>query len=82
MSTDESRGQERPYIVQSKAPDVLAEVIGVIKTDPGIRLVREIGPPGQPHTLAIVAREDRVMALKERFKDRLTVEDDRPLTMY
>ena len=82
MAQNGSSDESPTFIVQSQAPDVLAEIVALMKSDPKMRLVREIGPPGEPHTLAIAMSEDRAAMLRERFKGRVIVERDRPLSLY
>jgi hypothetical protein len=79
---DESFGPSHTYVVHSQKPQVLAEAAEFIKGQPNVRILAEIGPPGQPHTFTVQMREDQANNLKQRFAGHLVVERDQPLSHY
>lgn len=82
MSQGPSSEGENTYLLQPREPDVLAQVRELIGADASIKVLQEIGPAGEPHTLVVAMREQQAAELKHRFAGRLIVERDRPLTLY
>ena len=52
--------------------------------DPDIALVDQIGPPGAPHTLVVAVAPERAALLDARVRasGQLTLEQDRPLSLF
>ncbi len=82
MSTNGARSR---YLVQSPLPATLARFLEAAAADPDMEIVDRIGPPGEPHTAVIVMSPPKADALKQQFRisgQGLTIEPDRPLSLY
>lgn len=72
------------YIVHSKEPGQLAEFIRNIQTEPEVELLDTLGPSGQPHTVVVSMSHEKAQALEQQsdFSKHLTIEPDRPLSLF
>jgi hypothetical protein len=77
-----SRNELHDYLVRARPPTTLAGVMAFIATDPAFTLVRQMGPPDEPHTLVVSTSDEGAAALRQRFANELIVERDRPLTLF
>jgi hypothetical protein len=82
MSQADSNDTRYDYLVRARQPGVLARAITRIEADPGITIVRRIGPSDEPHTLVASMADAQAAALRQQFAGELIVERDRPLTLY
>jgi hypothetical protein len=70
------------YLIRARPPATLVRARTFIATDPAFTLVREMGPPDEPHTLVVSTSEEGAAVLRQRFVDELIVERDRPLKLF
>lgn len=73
------------YLIHASESRPLQEFLAHAERDPEIRILDSIGPPGQPHTLVVELSEAKARALAQQFRSttpQLTIEPDRPLTMF
>lgn len=77
-----SRNQLHDYLIRARPPATLARARTFIATDPAFTLVREMGPPGEPHTLVVSTSDAGATVLRQRFADELIVERDQPLKLF
>lgn len=72
------------YIVRSGDSRTLAEFINGTEADPDIELLDLIGPAGEPHTAVVEMSHERAAAFAQQFRssNQLTIEPDRPLSMF
>jgi hypothetical protein len=82
MPQSSSTNERHDYLIRVRAPATLAGPAAFIAADPAFTVVRQIGPPDQPHTLVVSTTEASAAALRQRFGDELIVERDRPLTLF
>jgi hypothetical protein len=79
-------GPERMRYIIRATGDVapLASFLDSVRLDPGMTLVDTIGPPGARHTAIIDMERATAQLLEQRFSSthQLTIEPDRPLTMF
>jgi hypothetical protein len=84
MSTNGAGARAR-YLVQSPLPGAVARFLEAVAGDPEMEIVDRIGPPGEPHTAVLVMAAPKADALKQQFRisgQGLTIEPDRPLSLY
>ena len=67
MTLSNSARQTKRYLITSQDPQRLAEAIRIVKADPTMELLDEIGPANQPHTLVVGMGDEQAAALKQRF---------------
>lgn len=82
MPHDASRDELNDYLIRARAPAILARAATFIANDPSFTVLRQLGPPDEPHTLVISTSEEGAALLRQRFANELIVERDRPLTLY
>ena len=82
MSQTSSPGERYDYLVRAHRPALLPQVKALIVNDPSFTLLRQLGPPGEPHTLVVAMAEQDAATLQQRFPGELIVERDRPLTLF
>src|SRR6266851_254471 len=82
MLLSNSARRTKRYLITSQDPQRLAEAIRIVKADPTMELLDEIGPANQPHTLVVGMGDEQAAALKQRFAGQLIVEQDRPVTLF
>ena len=70
------------YLVRARSSATLVRVLEFVTKEPSFTLLRQLGPPEQPHTLVITTSEDGAAALRRNFANELIVERDRPLQMF
>lgn len=72
------------YIVRSGDSRLIAEFINGVDADPEIELLDLIGPAGEPHTAVVEMSHERAAAFAQQFRssNQLTIEPDRPLSMF
>ena len=74
----------RRYIVRSDDSKQVAAFIDSIRNTPDIKLVDQIGPPGAPHTVVILARSEQAEAMRQCLgaSSKLIIEPDQPLSLF
>lgn len=82
MAQSSSTNERHDYLIRARAPATLTGPAAFIAADPAFSLVRQMGPPDQPHTLVVATTEESAAALRQRFGAELLVERDRPLTLF
>jgi len=76
------------YLIHATCCTPLTDFLALAETDPEIAVVDLIGPRGQPHTAVLEISEDTAQRLQRQFRDasappyQLTIEPDRPLSMF
>jgi hypothetical protein len=73
------------YMVRARDENgALAEFLRSLQGDPSITLEDQIGPPGKPHTLVVSVAPEQAAQLEARVRasDQLTLEHDRPLSLF
>lgn len=82
MSHSSSRNDLHDYLIRARPPATLANAMTFIATDPAFTMVRQMGPPDEPHTLVVSTNEEGAAVLRQRFAGELIVERDRPLKLF
>lgn len=77
-----SRNEPHDYLVRARAPATLARALQFIANNPGFTLLRQMGPPDEPHTLVVAMSEEAAALLQQHFANELIVERDRPLKLF
>lgn len=77
-----SRNESHDYLVRARPPATLARALQFIASEPGCTLLRQMGPPDEPHTLVVAMSEACAAVLQQRFANDLIVERDRPLQLF
>lgn len=76
------------YLVHAACGTPLTDFLALSETDPEITVVDLIGPRGEPHTAVLEISADTAQRLQRQFRDasppshQLTIEPDRPLSMF
>ena len=76
------------YLVHGACGSSLADFLALAETDPDITVADLIGPRGQPHTAVLEITAETAQRLQRQFRHagtpshQLTIEPDRPLSMY
>lgn len=78
------------FLIHADADDEgapLAAFLATAAADPEIAVVDTIGPRERPHTAVVEISPDKARALAQRFRSsaaasQLTIEPDRPLSMF
>lgn len=72
------------YIIRASDTNKLAEFIANLDAEKGIDLLDTIGPAGQPHTAVVETSHDMATSLAQQFRlsNQLTIEPDRPLSLF
>ena len=72
------------YIVRAAADaGALGRFIDSLGANPAVRLVDTIGPSaGPPHTVVVETDPDTAAQLRQRNQHQLTIEPDRPLSLF
>jgi hypothetical protein len=63
-------------------PELLAELVELLRDDPEVRIRRIIGAPDRPSLLAVEMSPAHAGALRARYGTRLTIEPDSPVELY
>ncbi|PWF54653.1 hypothetical protein [Massilia glaciei] len=73
------------YLVRAVGDAVsLAEFLNIVRVDPEVDIVSEIGPKHAPHTVVLEMSSAKARALEEGFSKshQLMIEPDRPLSLF
>ena len=73
------------YLVRAVGDAVsLAALLNIVRADPGVDLVSEIGPRHAPHAAVLNMSPAKAHALETRFGKlhQLLIEPDRPLPLF
>lgn len=82
-----AQGKAR-YLVHVAEGTPMTDFLALAETDPEITVVDLIGPRGQPHTAVLEISAETANRLARQFRDasppshQLTIEPDRPLSMF
>ena len=82
MPPSSSRNELHDYLIRARPPATIARAMSFIASDPAFTLVRQMGPPDEPHTLVVSTSEAGAEVLRQRFANELIVERDRPLKLF
>lgn len=82
MPHGSSRNELHDYLIRARPPGTCAHAMTFIAGDPDFTLVRQLGPPDEPHTLVVSMSEAGAERLRQRFGNELIVERDRPLQLF
>lgn len=92
MPTTSSATQADParqrFLVHAARGVPLNDFLAVAETDPDIAVIDIIGPRDQPHTAVVELTADKAQRLAQHFRltgtpaHQLTIEPDRPLSMF
>lgn len=77
-----SHNELHDYLVRARPPATLARALQFIANTPGFTLLRQMGPPDEPHTLVVAMSEEAAAVLQQHFANELIVERDRPLQLF
>ncbi|MES3025905.1 MAG: hypothetical protein V4857_30360 [Pseudomonadota bacterium] len=73
------------YLVRVAGDAVsLAEFLNIVRVDPEVEIVSEIGPRHAPHTAVLEMSHAKARALESSFSKshQLMIEPDRPLSLF
>lgn len=70
------------FLVRALVPHHVLEFVENVRDDPSVRIVDEIGPAGQPHTLVVTMSNEQADSLKQRFAGQFIIEPDQPLELF
>lgn len=71
------------YIVRAAADDgALTRFLDSIGADPALHVLEKIGPASAPHTLVVEADAAAIEGLRQRTRNQLMIEPDRPLSLF
>lgn len=76
------------YLVHAALGAPLNDFLTVAATDPDIKVIDIIGPRDRPHTAVVELSPDKAQLLEQHFRltgspaHQLTIEPDRPLSMF
>ena len=88
MSHAQTAPGKAKYLIHAASGTPLTDFLALAETDPEITVIDLIGPRGQPHTAVLEISEDTAQRLQRQFRDasapthQLTIEPDRPLSMF